>query len=391
MINRLFILLIGIIFIGCGHSTDKLNGVWVSSDLDKLQSVLVIENGLFSEHSWWTFHYKAKLNGDEIILNPINPMQGDEDEILLKYKYSKDTLIINNIQANTKYLYIRRSNHIISELIISSSKRKIILPKIDYCGVDYINNEHNIFIDKRNYIDSTVILDDREIKVWQIASARIHESRDGMEERIINLYIDKDVPYEYLKDVQFELRLSNNLRVRYVIDENKCTFSTDSTQLQLNYFKTNLPQFMGNIDDSLGIFLPPSPPPFSIEKENLFKVKVDSLNIFNLNGEIMSSEWFFHKFDSIISNNSNYVLVYDFFDNAKFSEYLNFRVNLHNRIYNKRNQYSYDNYGLSFDEMSLNNEDLAQDKLDEVKKRIPYRLTTIEDYEINQRLNKNAK
>ena len=141
-------------------------------------------------------------------------------------------------EGGDEFLFIRKKNHRASDIIISNSMREITLPDVDYCEVDGVNSEHNIFIDKQNSIDRTLVIDEGNIKVDELAMARIHQARDGLENRVISLFIDKDVSFEYLMDVELQLRMSNSLRVRYVLGENECETNNDSTRLLLNYFRT---------------------------------------------------------------------------------------------------------------------------------------------------------
>lgn len=402
MKTKLFILLIGISFVGCGNSTDKLNGVWVSGDLNKAQAVVVIENGIWAEYvSGFPFYYEADLDGERLTLIGENLFTGEHEEVIHKVQLKNDSLFIVNEQM-VDFLFVRKGSSSMSEIIISNSKRKISLPKVDYCEIDGVNNQHDIFIDKQNNIDRTILLDEESMRLEELALVGLNSERDEIGgTRLINLFVDNDVSYEYLKDVQLQLRLSNNLRIRYVLDEYNCSKSNDSTQLFLNYFRTNLPPFKGDLNDSLGLILPPGPPPYTVEEEDLFNVKMTSKEECVLNGVTMNMESFPTHLDSFVKSRPKYVMVYSFTYDATFNDYLNFRVMVSNQFKKLRNDYSIKEFGVSFEQLRLNmyeeesdvkmHSDSFRKKWKSVKKKIPQRFTTQEDYDINKKLSEDVQ
>ena len=391
MLNRLFILLIGTAFVGCGDSTDKLNGIWVSGDFNKSQAVIVIENGMWSEYvSGLPFRYEASLDGEELTLGGDNLFTEEYEEKVHKVRFTNDSLFIINEEMDD-FLFIRKNSSDISEIIISSSNGKIELPKVEFCGGDGIDSEHNIFIDKQNSIDRTVVIDESEKKIEFLSSNEMRNPLHG--NGLINLFIDENVPYSYVKEVQLQMRLSNNLRIRYVLDENECELNKDSTQLQLNYLRVNLPYFVGILDDSLDILLPPRPEAHEIKSENLFIVTLESADVFILNDEKLNRKSFLNKLDSIVLNVPKYVLVYGFNENALFKDYLDFKVTFQNQLNVLRNDYSYNEFGVSYEKLSatIGNDESIKENYKHVKKKVPQRLMTIEDYEINKKLYEDAK
>lgn len=391
MLNRLFIILIGIAFFGCTNFTDKLNGEWISGDLLNRREKLFISDGLWT--TWQngsSFRYKSELKDNKLTLSPLNPIFDDYSDINFWLHQKGDTIILTH-EKNGDFVYYKKSDLRTIDYLISESGRNIELPKVLSYESDYLKSEIDIFIDVECESELKFHLNGSKKDISELFSLIQNQKEDKSffsSSLRTNLYIDKNVSYNYVQLVEEQLRVASNNTVNYVISNSEDMLQIDSTYYHLNYITLRLPPFYGFVNDKINPPMPPFPgAPTQTELYNIHYVTFNNNNVV-YDDVIMKDIEFWEEFADLL-NDSDYMLIYNFHEKSTYEDYIQFQGLLKREITLARSEFYKDNYKKSYKEL-LKNQYLDNERniLKSIKSKIPFRLLKKSDFNMIKEIEK---